>query len=170
MSEPVSVHATALRIDKKGLLIRGPSGAGKSRLALALLSERGCTPASRLGKRKLGRRKIARDALVADDRVIVTPNGDKLDAAPPEALAGLIEVRGVGIVQMPWIAPVQLALVIDLFPVEDIDRMPPTAHIDLQSVTLAHCHVPIGDLAHQLLLVRTFMGLMGGKKPSSKLP
>jgi hypothetical protein len=75
------------------VLLLGPSGAGKSLLALRLV-ERGWL-------------------LVADDRVAL--RGDRsLIAAPPPPLAGLIEVRGVGIVRVPWIAPAPVLLVADL--------------------------------------------------------
>jgi HPr kinase/phosphorylase len=76
--------------DGAGVLIVGPAGAGKSDLALRLL-DRGFV-------------------LVADDQVDVV-NGF---AQAPEALAGLLEVRGLGIVRLPCLANVKLNLVIDL--------------------------------------------------------
>lgn len=72
------------------LLILGPSGAGKSDLLLRLIDNG--------------------FALVADDQVVVE---DGL-ARPPEALAGLIEVRGLGLFHLPYIAPVRLRLVVSL--------------------------------------------------------
>ncbi len=73
------VHASAVLIRSRGVLIRGPSGAGKSSLLLSLLH---ADPA---------------DAqLVADDRAVVTRRAEGLSMAPSEELAGLIEVRGQG--------------------------------------------------------------------------
>lgn len=72
------------------LLILGPSGAGKSDLLLRLI-DRGF-------------------ALVADDQVVV----EQGFARPPEALAGLLEVRGLGLFRLPYVAPVRLRLVVVL--------------------------------------------------------
>jgi HPr kinase/phosphorylase len=76
--------------DGDGVLLIGPSGSGKSDLALRLLG-RGFS-------------------LVADDRVDID---DGVAAAPP-ALAGLLEVRGLGIVRLPYVATARLALVAEL--------------------------------------------------------
>ncbi len=74
---PVQVHASAVTIGDSGVLLRGPSGSGKSDLALRLIDG---------GAR-----------LVADDRVDIYQTRDGLMMAPPESLAGLLEVRGLGI-------------------------------------------------------------------------
>ncbi len=79
-----TVHASAVLTGSRAMLIRGPAGSGKSRLALALIE----AAAS-------GRIRFAR--LVADDRVELTAGHGRLLVRPPPALAGLIEVRGVGV-------------------------------------------------------------------------
>src|SRR6202035_6141888 len=79
-----TVHASAVLVGARAVLIRGPSGAGKSRLALALIE------AARAGTLRFAR-------LVGDDRVHLEPANGRLLVRPAEALAGLIEVRGVGI-------------------------------------------------------------------------
>ena len=76
-----TLHATAVALDGQAVLLLGPSGSGKSDLALRLVA--------------------AGWRLVADDRVVVTPNGDHLFASAPPRLTGLMEVRGVGIVPEP---------------------------------------------------------------------
>jgi len=88
-----------------GVLLRGPSGAGKSDLALRLI-DRGAT-------------------LVADDQVLVRrgPAGTVL-AQAPAILAGVLEVRGVGLVGLPHVAEVALALVVDLVPPDAVERLP----------------------------------------------
>jgi hypothetical protein len=88
-------HATAVARDGRALLLEGPSGCGKSDLALRLI-DRGWL-------------------LVADDQVIVAPDdaGGWRAAAPP-TLAGLLEVRGVGLVRLPFAPWAQIALILDL--------------------------------------------------------
>lgn len=100
-----TIHATAVAIRSRAVLLVGPSGSGKSDLALRLI-DRGAT-------------------LVADDRVVVTRAGDRLLAGPPPTLAGRIEVRGVGIVDLPWVGGVRIVLVADL--ALPPDRLPEAA-------------------------------------------
>ena len=107
----MNVHATcvALRLGRRwhGVLLRGPSGAGKSDFALRLLDE---------GAR-----------LVADDRTDLAVKGQRLIASAPATIAGLLEVRGLGIVALPRsrrAARVEVALLVDLVSPKRIDRMP----------------------------------------------
>lgn len=106
MSDPPldTIHATTVAIDGRAVMLRGASGAGKSDLALRLI-DRGA-------------------ALVADDRTVLTVHGGAVIASAPRAIAGRIEVRGVGIVALPTRAA-PLALIIDLG-VEE--RMPEPRH------------------------------------------
>ena len=102
---PVTIHGSCVCRDGAAVLLLGPPGVGKSDLALRLLA-RGF-------------------ALVADDRVIL----DAAGARPPPSLAGLLEVRGLGIVRLDWTAPVPLALALALGPV--VERLPaPRQHSD----------------------------------------
>ncbi len=102
-----TIHASAALVDGTGVLVRGPSGSGKSSLVLALLL------ADRLANR-----------LVADDRVVLSRAGDRLVAAAPAALAGLIEIRGFGIVRLPYVAAQEIGLVVDFEPAERVQRLP----------------------------------------------
>lgn len=87
------LHASAVAIAGKGLLITGGSGSGKSALALAL---------------------IARGArLVADDRVALQPGPDGVTLSAPSAIAGLVEARGIGLIRLDH-TPAPLALIADL--------------------------------------------------------
>ena len=99
MSAP-TVHASAVVVGEAGVLIRGPSGAGKTTLALALARE-----ARRAGL-------FAR--LVADDRVRLTAIHGRLIAEAPDAIAGLAEIRGLGVVAEPHCPAAVVRLVIDL--------------------------------------------------------
>jgi serine kinase of HPr protein (carbohydrate metabolism regulator) len=94
------IHATALVIGEAGILIRGPSGAGKSRLALELIAE-----ASRRGL-------FAQ--LVGDDRVAIEARGGRLIARGHPTIAGQIESRGEGIVDLAYESSVVIRLVLDL--------------------------------------------------------
>lgn len=110
------VHATCVSIAGRGVLLRGPSGAGKSDLALRLIDG---------GAR-----------LVADDQVALRPAGGRLIAAAPPALAGLLEVRGLGIVRLPAGEPAPLALVVELDPARPVERLPETPVCTLCGVEL----------------------------------
>lgn len=111
---PPTIHATAIAIAGRAVLLVGPPGSGKSDLALRLI-DRGA-------------------ALVADDRVVLTRAGDRVLAAPPPATAGLIEIRGVGIVDAPHVAHVPVALVVELAAVPA--RLPDAATRDVAGVAV----------------------------------
>jgi HPr kinase/phosphorylase len=110
-SEASTIHASAVLVGAKAVLIRGPSGSGKSRLAWDLLqaAEQGALPFARL---------------VADDRVHVELHAGQLLVRPAPALAGLIEIYGLGIRQVAFEAVATVSLVIDLA-AEDAARLPP---------------------------------------------
>ena len=97
-----TVHASAVARDGRAVLISGPSGSGKSDLALRLL-DRGFT-------------------LVSDDQTIVRRDGDRLVASAPPTIAGKLEIRGVGIVDMEAVSDVAVALLVEL--TSDIQRLP----------------------------------------------
>jgi HPr kinase/phosphorylase len=105
------VHGTCVALGTRAALLRGPSGAGKSDLALRFLALSG-----EGGDRPL---------LVADDQVFVTPNGNgELVASAPSSIAGKIEVRGLGIVEVPARAEARLTVVCDLVRTKEVPRMP----------------------------------------------
>ena len=88
------LHASCVELSGIGVVLLGPSGCGKSDLALRLI-DRGAR-------------------LVADDRVAIERCGDRLVARPPEAIAGLIEVRGLGIMRVDHCSSSALGLVVAL--------------------------------------------------------
>ena len=142
MTRPVSEHGTGLRLGETGVLLRGPSGSGKSLLALGLLDW------------AAGRGLDA--YLISDDRVDLAASPDGLDMHAPKAIAGLIELRGRGIVSRPHIASARVHLVIDL--VDELVRMVEEADLrtELLGVPLARAPVPrrgTVDPEHQRLLV-----------------
>jgi serine kinase of HPr protein (carbohydrate metabolism regulator) len=105
-----SVHASAVRIGDRAVLIRGPSGAGKSRLAFELIM------AGRSGQ-------IPAAVLVGDDRVHLEANGGTLVVRPARELAGLIEIYGLGIRRCDFTEEAIVGLVVDLS-ATDAERLP----------------------------------------------
>jgi serine kinase of HPr protein (carbohydrate metabolism regulator) len=97
-----TLHASTVAVEGRAVLIAGPSGSGKSDLALRLL-DRGF-------------------ALVSDDRTVVRRDGDKLVASAPPNLAGKLEIRGIGIVEMDVIGDIPVALFVEL--TSEIQRLP----------------------------------------------
>jgi serine kinase of HPr protein (carbohydrate metabolism regulator) len=95
---PANIHGTAIVVGKTGIVFLGPSGSGKSSLAFSCLAE--------------ARSLSLSAALVADDRVLVSERDGEVLAACPPSIAGLIEVRGTGILHLPHVSPtvVQLAV------------------------------------------------------------
>jgi HPr kinase/phosphorylase len=135
-----TIHASAVLIGAKAALIRGPAGSGKSRLAWDLLQ--GALPFARL---------------VADDRVLLEARGGRLLARPAAALAGLIEIHGLGIRRLPYEPLAAVGLIVDLA-VTDAARLPPreTAATVLEGVALPRLAVGPGMPALSLLLA--FLG------------
>ena len=97
-----TLHASTVAIDGRAVLITGPSGSGKSDLVLRLL-DRGF-------------------ALVSDDQTIVRREGDHLVATAPPNIAGKLEVRGIGIVEIDRLSDAPVALIVEL--TSDIQRLP----------------------------------------------
>ena len=97
-----TLHASCVALDGRAVLITGISGSGKSDLSLRLL-DRGFT-------------------LVSDDQTIVRKAGDRLVASAPATIAGKLEIRGVGIVEMETVKDVPVALLVEL--TSDVQRLP----------------------------------------------
>jgi serine kinase of HPr protein (carbohydrate metabolism regulator) len=110
-------HATCVAIDGAGVLLLGPSGAGKSDLALRLLQSRWHWDARDVEVR-----------LVADDQVLLALDGGRLMASSPPAIAGKLEVRGLGIVQLgaAILSSVPVRLAVELVRDGGIERFPET--------------------------------------------
>lgn len=112
-----TLHASCVAIGEHAVLIEGRSGAGKSDLALRLI-DRGA-------------------ALVSDDYTILMRSARKLLATPPATIAGKIEVRGLGILDMPYRDRVAVSLLVEL--VDEVERMPP----EPQTRRIAGIDVPV---------------------------
>lgn len=116
LDDAILVHATCVSLGRRALLLRGPSGAGKSDLALRLVT--------------------AGAMLVADDQVTLTNMEGRLWAAAPKTIAGLLEVRGVGICKMPYRRRAIVDLAIDLVPSDQMERLPEVGQVEVAGVPL----------------------------------
>lgn len=143
-----TVHASAVLVGRRAVVIRGPSGAGKSRLALDLIAAAND-----------GRLRFAR--LIGDDRVHLESAGGRLLARPAEALAGLIEVRGAGIVRLDHEPCAVVGLVVDLGATDAL-RLPERRQVEVNGIWLPRFAVAAGDTALPgllMLLTRSGAGL-----------
>jgi serine kinase of HPr protein (carbohydrate metabolism regulator) len=140
-----TIHASAVLVGTRGLLIRGDSGAGKSQLTLQFIAAA-----------VDGRLPFAR--LVADDRVFVTVAHGRLIARPPRELAGLIEIRGLGIRRLPYESAAVIRLVVDL--AVQAERLPPAAatEIEIEGVRLPRLAVAPGEDPFSLIFASLTWG------------
>ena len=106
------LHGTAIALGDRSAVIRGPSGSGKSDLALRCLF---------LAKSSTAGHKIE---LVADDQVVLKLQESKIYASAPLSLAGCLEVRGLGILKIPYRSFLPVYLIIQLTCHEKIERFP----------------------------------------------
>jgi HPr kinase/phosphorylase len=134
-----SVHASAVLVDDRAVLIRGPSGAGKSRLAFDLIL------AGRSGQ-------IPPVVLVGDDRVHLETVGGQLVVRPARELIGLIEIRGLGIRRCDFAEEAIVGLVVDLS-AADAERLPPPESLLIRLNGVRIPRIPVGSGFSALPLV-----------------
>jgi HPr kinase/phosphorylase len=134
-----TIHASAVLVGAGAILIRGAAGAGKSRLALELIQ------AATTGR-------LAFSRLIADDRVHVAAAHGRLIARAPANLAGLMEIRGIGIRRLPYEPMAVVRLVVDL--AAATERMPQAAAMEaeIEGVRLPRLAVAPGADAFSLVL------------------
>ena len=111
-----TVHASCVAVDGCGVLLLGPPGSGKSDLALRLID--------------------GGAVLVADDRVDIRAVDGRLEASPPETLAGRIEVRGLGILAVDWRPRATLGLAVELLTDARPPRLPEPAERRFAGIAL----------------------------------
>ncbi len=113
LSGELLVHGTCVAISGAGALLRGAPGSGKSDLALRFISLFGGDDREREAA-----------CLVADDQVLLSRWGQGLAARSPKAIAGQLEVRGLGIVEVAHCKRISVTLIVDLAAPEDVPRLP----------------------------------------------
>jgi HPr kinase/phosphorylase len=140
-----SIHASAVLVGNRAVLIRGPSGSGKSHLAFDLIL------AGRSGQ-------IAPTVLIGDDRLHLRVGEGQLIVRPAPALAGLIEIRGLGIRRCDFASEAVAGLVVDLA-AADAARLPaPEALQTLVSgIQLPRIPVGLGFAALSLVIAALTM-------------
>jgi serine kinase of HPr protein (carbohydrate metabolism regulator) len=138
-----SIHASAVLVGARALLIRGPSGAGKSGLVLALLrlAETGAPGFVRL---------------VSDDRSLVAPHHGRLIVRPVPEIAGLLEVRGLGVRRVAYEPAAVVGCVVDLV-APDGERLPPapSSEVVVEGIRLPRLAVAPDADPLTLILART---------------
>jgi serine kinase of HPr protein (carbohydrate metabolism regulator) len=141
----VLVGATAV-------LIRGASGSGKSRLAFDLIAagRRGEIPFSRL---------------VADDRTLVEATHGRLLARPVPALAGLLELRHIGIRPFPYEPMAVVGLVVDLDPAADRLPDPAAATTEIEGISLPCLRIPAHEQAFSVVFSEIARRAVAGTRP-----
>ena len=145
MTEQATVHASAVLVGARAVLIRGPSGSGKSRLARDLIETARGGPG------------FAR--LIGDDRVHLEAAGGRLLVRPAAALAGLLEVRGLGLLRLPHEPSAVVDLVVDLAAV-DARRLPEPdqQHTEIAGIVLPRLGVAADDAALPRVLAHLISG------------
>jgi HPr kinase/phosphorylase len=140
MTPGPSIHASAVLVGPHAVLIRGPSGAGKSRLAFDLIL------AGRAGQ-------LPAAVLVGDDRVYLDTVAEQLWVRPVRDLAGLIEIRGLGIRRCDFAEQAVVGLVVDLA-AADAERLPPPESLStrLNGVLIPRIPVAVGFLPLPLVV------------------
>lgn len=113
------IHGSCVSIDGQGVLLLGPSGSGKSDLCLRLVDDGA--------------------VLVGDDHLELEIREGCVFASAPLKLAGMLEIRGVGILRdIAFSREAQIKLVVSLVPHEDVERLPPPGAYPLLEVPLVH--------------------------------
>ena len=109
-------HGTLVQVANLGVLILGKSGSGKSALALSMIDQPG---------RGIGKEVLAA-MLVADDQVCLSQDevSGKIIGKPPGSLAGLMEIRGIGIVSLAYVPSCYVDLIVQISAPDEIERMP----------------------------------------------
>jgi HPr kinase/phosphorylase len=139
MTAQVTIHASAVLVGDCAVLIRGPSGSGKSRLAFDLIL------AGRAGQ-------IPAAVLVGDDRVHLEAAQGRLVVRPARELAGLIEIRGLGIRRCDFVEQAVVGLVVDLS-AADTERMPAPDALFTNVDGVIIPRTPVNSAFHPLPLV-----------------
>jgi HPr kinase/phosphorylase len=147
------VHGTAVRLGQAGLLLRGPSGSGKSDLALRLIDSGA--------------------GLIADDQVALSCEHGEIWLQAPPSIAGMIEVRGLGILRLPRAPRTALHLVCDLVPCTQVERLPERgqcAFLGIAVPQVALCAFDASTPAKLRFALRAVAGDAVMPEPLSLLP
>ena len=155
MTKGPTVHASAVRVGDRAVLIRGPSGAGKSRLAFDLIL------AGRAGQ-------LPPSVLVGDDRVHLDTVAGQLWVRPARELGGLMEVRGLGIRRCAFVGEAVVGLVVDLA-ASDAERLPPPESLSIVLNGVKLPRIPVGIGYAPLPLIAASLTTTAGSESTQPL-
>jgi serine kinase of HPr protein (carbohydrate metabolism regulator) len=138
MTEPAAsilLHASCVALGDDAILILGASGSGKSDLVLGLIDQPGYGTGN----------DLIRARLVSDDQTVIERRGDALFATSPKPIAGLLEIRGQGIVAVDHVLEARLTLVVRLVPAAEIERLPEATTTSIAGVALREIRIDPGQ-------------------------
>jgi serine kinase of HPr protein (carbohydrate metabolism regulator) len=139
----LNIHATALVLDDRGVLIAGPSGAGKTTLALTLIEQ--FALAGRFAR------------LVADDRLLVQAHGSRLVVACPPPIAGLVEVHGAGPQPLRTLTAAVVDLAIRLVEPAEAARFPEPLTETIEGIALPRLDLQARNATASALAVTAWL-------------
>ena len=142
------LHASCVQIDGAGVLLLGPPGSGKSDLAFRLIDMGGL--------------------LVADDQVALTAYLGMLNASVPDTIAGCLELRGMGIISVPYCARTTLSLAVHLAERNAIERLPESAFETYCGISLPRIDLHAFDIS-AVLKIRYFLKQLAQEKTETRL-
>ena len=117
------LHASCVAIAGQAVLLTGASGVGKSDLALRLIDSGA--------------------QLVSDDQTMLRLEAGRLLASSPASITGLMEIRHVGLVRMPSVADIPVALLVELTALDEpLERLPDLAPVFLLDHSVQHLRLP----------------------------
>jgi serine kinase of HPr protein (carbohydrate metabolism regulator) len=150
-----NIHASAVVLGDRGVLIAGPSGSGKTGLALALVSH-----AKSFGL--FGR-------LVGDDQLLLSVHNGRLLCAAPPTIAGLAEVRGLGPSPLEFEARAPVDLYVALVDDAAAGRFPETETTTIEGCEIASLTLAAGDRQAALLAVTARLSLPPFGQPTTRI-
>ena len=137
------IHASAVAVNGQAVMLCGPSGSGKSTLAMRLIDGHGAR-------------------LIGDDRIVLHAAQNVLHAGPHENLAGLIELRGLGLMRLPYDTNVPLALVVQLVARAEVPRLAEAARFCAHGLSVAQLRLHGHDVATPLIIMQALTALADG--------
>ena len=145
------VHAGAVLLDGRGVLLMGPSGCGKSTVALNLIENYGAE-------------------LIGDDRIALTVEGAALMARPHENLHGLLEMRGLGLLRLPYCAQGEIRLVVELSVATNLPRLAQEAYFSHDNMAIPLLQLDGHDPNTPLKIKSALMALRAGFRDDAIYP